>query len=220
MKIFRRGLYLLVALLVPVILVLATIRIMLTPIYIQIEYRLPGFPEDSYGFNLEDRLFWANISRLYLVKGKDIEYLANKQLDDTTPLYNARELQHMEDVQIVIRGAMIVLYLSTVYLLGLGIWSKKTRRLDDFRTSISNGGWITVGIIVLVLSYLGLNFNSLFTNFHRIFFEGDTWLFKYSDTLIRLFPIRFWRDAFIWIGASTLLAGGLLGRYMPVRRNS
>jgi uncharacterized membrane protein len=43
-----------------------------------------------------------------------------------------------------------------------------------------------------------------------MFFEGDTWLFLYSDTLIRLFPERFWLTAFIGIGAGTLLLAGLL----------
>ena len=40
-----------------------------------------------------------------------------------------------------------------------------------------------------------VNFHLFFTAFHRLFFEGDTWLFPRSDTLIQLFPLPFWMDA-------------------------
>jgi len=53
--------------------------------------------------------------------------------------------------------------------------------------------------------------NALFTSFHRIFFSGDTWLFLYSDSLIRLFPIPFWQDAFIIMGTLVLVGGVALG---------
>jgi integral membrane protein (TIGR01906 family) len=39
-----------------------------------------------------------------------------------------------------------------------------------------------------------LSWGEFFTTFHRLFFEGETWIFPYTDTLIRLFPIRFWMD--------------------------
>ena len=49
-----------------------------------------------------------------------------------------------------------------------------------------------------------VTFSTVFVSFHRIFFEGATWLFLYTDTLIRLFPERFWQDAFIILAGSTL----------------
>jgi len=55
---------------------------------------------------------------------------------------------------------------------------------------------IIVGVVI--------NFDTLFTSFHRIFFEGDTWLFSYSNSLIRLFPLRFWQDVFITIGGLSI----------------
>ncbi len=207
-------LFWLITLSVPVILVLFAVGILLSPLYIQIEYRFPGFPEDSYGFSLEERLYWANITRKYLVENKDIQYLANQELDENTPLYNARELRHMFDVKVVVRSASIVFSGVLIYLGIVGYWSKKTGCLPSYKAAISWGGWLTIGIIITILFYLVFNFNSLFTNFHRVFFEGDTWLFRYSDTLIRLFPIRFWRDAFIWIGVMTLAAGFGIGYFV------
>jgi len=64
--------------------------------------------------------------------------------------------------------------------------------------------------MALLLAGIAASFSFLFVGFHRLFFEGDTWLFLYSDTLIRLFPERFWLTAFVGIGAGTVLLAGLL----------
>jgi len=210
----------LAVILVPVILVLVAVRILLSPLFIQVEYRLPGFPPDSYGFTLEDRMYWGNISRVYLLNREGIEYLADQQLDANTPLYNQRELQHMLDVKVVVRGAMWALGIAV--LLEVGIWylNQRSKNVQGYRQAVSTGGWLTTLLIVSVLVYLAFNFNSLFTNFHRIFFEGDSWLFQYSDTLIRLFPLPFWRDAFIWIAVISLAGGIGLGYFFGKPRRS
>jgi integral membrane protein (TIGR01906 family) len=54
-------------------------------------------------------------------------------------------------------------------------------------------------------------FSVFFVFFHQVFFESGTWVFRFSDTLIRLFPQRFWRDAFIAIGLLSLAGGLTLG---------
>jgi integral membrane protein (TIGR01906 family) len=51
------------------------------------------------------------------------------------------------------------------------------------------------------------SFWDFFSWFHSLFFQGTSWQFAYSDTLIRLFPMRFWQDCFIYIGAFSLLVG-------------
>jgi integral membrane protein (TIGR01906 family) len=77
------------------------------------------------------------------------------------------------------------------------------------------GGWLTVGLAAAVglTVLLGMTaspdiFWQFFTAFHGMFFEGDSWLFAYSDTLIRLYPVRFWQDAFL-AAAAIVLGGGL-----------
>ena len=67
---------------------------------------------------------------------------------------------------------------------------------------LMRGGWLMVGLaaVIGVIAVIGIAINpniffSFFAGFHSLFFEGDSWLFLYSDTLIRLFPIRFWQDA-------------------------
>ena len=62
-------------------------------------------------------------------------------------------------------------------------------------------------IIVFVL----LSFGVFFVAFHNVFFDPGTWMFEFSDTLIRLFPERFWRDIFIYVGVLAGGAGLLIG---------
>src|SRR5512135_399806 len=88
-----------VTILVPVALVLTSVRLMLTPLYINFEYNVPGFPQDSYGFTKEDRLHWADITRVYLLNSSGISFLSDLRFPDGTPVYNDRELRHMVDVK-------------------------------------------------------------------------------------------------------------------------
>ena len=67
-----------------------------------------------------------------------------------------------------------------------------------------------LSLLLALAGFASISFWQFFSWFHSLFFNGDSWLFEYSDTLIRLFPIRFWQDAIIFIvGASILLGLGL-----------
>jgi uncharacterized membrane protein len=81
----------------------------------------------------------------------------------------------------------------------------KRQWLAWFWAAVSAGGWLTLGLLGLILATVFLNFSALFTVFHQLFFVGDTWLFYFTDTLIRLFPMRLWQDLFIAIGAFSIL---------------
>lgn len=185
--------------------IMTAVRICFNPFYLQLEYNRPGFPVDVYGFTTADRLHWGEISMEYIVSGVDLSYLANQKLPDGTPLYIDRELSHMLDVQNVYQGMltvwniMAVIYLLVAYL----AWRKKWGA--DFWRAVLSGGWYTLGSIAAILIGVAVSFNGLFTAFHKIFFTGDTWLFRWSDSLIRLFPLEFWRDAFILMGVIAVL---------------
>jgi len=197
----------LVAIVVLVVLVLTAVRLLLTPLFLEIEYRLPGFPEDSYGFTQEDRLTWAPLALDYLLNAQDIDFLADLQFEDGSPLYNQRELRHMQDVKELTSAALTVWLAGLLFLLGLGLWALRGDWWRRYRGMLAAGGRLAVILIAVLLFSLLLSFRQVFTAFHHVFFEGDSWLFLYSDTLIRLFPQRFWQDAFLFIGAFTLLAG-------------
>ncbi len=203
-----------VTLAVPVALIGLAVRMVLLPVVVQIEYRVPGFPLDDYGFTTPERIHWATYAWNYLVNSSDISYLGNLKFSDGSPLFNERELSHMHDVKRVIQGTFRAWYISLAILLLIGIWAWRTRHMQTYRQGLRRGGWLTIGFaaligtIVLIGMLMDPNvFWDFFAWFHSLFFTGDSWIFAYSDTLIRLFPIRFWQDIFL-TGAIIVLAGG------------
>ena len=68
-----------------------------------------------------------------------------------------------------------------------------------------------LGLVVLIGIFASINFWQFFTDFHGLFFSGNSWQFLYSDTLIRLFPLRFWQDAFLFAGIIDILGGLAFG---------
>lgn len=205
MKTLKKVFQALVTISTPFIFLMFAVRVMLTPLFLQVEYNLPGFPPDPYGFTREQRLNFSKISVDYLINNEGIEFLQNQKIDEGTPLYNARELSHLLDVKVLVKNMLTAwLVLLLIWLLLL-VWAWRGKWFLDFLLAVSNGGWLTLGIILFLLTAVLVDFDGLFTAFHHLFFEGDTWLFYYSDSLIRLFPMRFWRDAFILTGGITIL---------------
>ena len=208
----------LVTILIPSALIGLAIRVLLSPIFYRIEYNMPYFPPDEYGFTKADRLKWAPYAVNYLINNAEVSYLGDLKFDDGTALYNERELKHMNDVRKVTQGAMRIWYITLAFLLALGVWAWFGDWWDPYRIGLMRGGWlmvglaVTIGIIVVVGIATNPNlFDVFFTAFHGLFFEGDSWLFLFSDTLIRLFPIRFWQDAFLWAAVIALGGGIALG---------
>lgn len=203
----------LITILIPLFLIMTSIRLLLFPVYSILEYQRPAFPADTYGFTLEDRLKWSRISLDYLTNGAGIEFLADQKLDEKTPLFNERELSHMLDVKNLVQLMLILWPTIGIVIMGLGVMAMRGGWIHEFWLAVSRGGWAAVWFIVAILAAVLISFNALFTGFHRIFFTGDTWLFLYSDTLIRLFPMPFWQDAFTLMGVMVLLGGIFLGLF-------
>ena len=215
----------LVSFLIPLALIGTALRILLTPIYFNIEYRMPYFPVDEYGMTQQDRLKWAPFAVEYLVNSADISYLGDLKFEDGSPLYNERELKHMADVKNVVRGALNVWYISLAALTVLAILAYRQAWVPDYVSGLRHGGMWMIGLAVSIGLIAGVGiaanpnvFWQFFTFFHSLFFEGDSWLFYYSDTLIRLFPIRFWQDAFLW--AAILSLGGGAGLAFGLKQAS
>lgn len=204
----------------PVCLVLTNVRLMLTPFYTNWEYNLSDFPPDLYGFTKEDRLKYSAIALDYLLNDEGIDFLGKLTLpadklanaDSGNRMYNDRELKHMVDVKVVVKGAMLVWMVSSLLVIGSVVvlaWQPATRPL--LRSGLLVGSGITIGVLVALVAYIAIGFNTFFVQFHQVFFQGDSWLFRWSDTLIRLFPTKFWFDVFIWVGGGALVEAALIG---------
>ncbi|MGE5124598.1 MAG: TIGR01906 family membrane protein [Acidobacteriaceae bacterium] len=230
MKIFYKLLSWLIALVLPVVIILSVVRVMINPWYLDFEYRTPGFPPDPYGFSLQDRLEYGKLAARYLVNEAGISFLADLRfppgqqvpepscqfMSDCSHLYNERELQHMLDVKNVVHGAMLVLEVGLVLLVLLAIWAWRGRWPDDYLKGLQRGGIFVLAFIGFVIAFVLVAFNVIFVIFHEIFFKAGTWTFLYTDTLIRLFPERFWQDTFLMVGGLSIAIG--LSFYFAVKK--
>jgi integral membrane protein (TIGR01906 family) len=220
MNLVRPILRWLVTISIPFFLIMTSVRLLITPLYPVWEYRTPNFPPDTYGFSLADRLKWSRISIDYLTNNAGPEFLADQRLPDGSSLYNERELSHMNDVKALVQKMILAWWILLAAIIAIGLLAWRTLWLSEFFQAVSRGGWSTVALVILILVGVFISFQSLFTDFHRIFFSGDTWIFLYSDTLIRLFPLQFWQDGFIWMGAFTItgaLLCGFLGHWLSTK---
>ncbi len=205
---------------VPVVLTVFAVRLVMTPTFMQIEYTRPGFPLDFYGFTTEERLQYGPYLTEYLLNDESVLFLADLRLprdrvppdvciiaaedDSLCHMFNERELRHMADVKVVARAALRVGTASAVMMVAAaGFLFLRNRR--SFWQALFGGGALTIGLILTIIAGALVAWDAFFTGFHTLFFEGDSWLFRYSDTLIRLFPEQFWFDAAVVIGVTAAL---------------
>jgi len=199
-----------VSALVPIVLLLTNVRLLLTPAFVSLEYSTPGFPPDGYGFSQGDRVKWAQLARVYLLNDAGPAFLGELRDQNGNPLYSEREVQHMLDVKALVQTALKAWLVSLALLGMVGALAWRLGGSGTLRRGLRDGARLTLFLMGALVILLLVSFSALFTGFHEIFFKSGTWLFSYSDTLIRLFPIRFWRDVFaLWmlltVGEAALL---------------
>lgn len=198
------------AIFVPYILLMTGIRLVMTPAFPALEYERAGFPQDPYGFTIQERTKWSDYAVSYLTNDAGIEFLGNLQDETGQKMYMPDELSHMEDVKQVVTTASIVWYVLGGVSIAIFLWFVIMRQWESIRKVLNAGGWITIGLLGALLVFLAVSFDKLFEYFHRLFFADGTWTFSQSSTLIRLFPFEFWRDAFVLVIGFALLVGVLL----------
>lgn len=195
---------------VPVFFVLTSVRLLLTPGFVRFEYALPGFPADPYGFTKQDRIKNADHALEYLLNDAGIEFLGDVTFEDGAPFYNSRELRHMSDVKQVTQSALRVWVGAGLLSVALAVLLWRAAGLGTLAPAMAGAGKAAVVAMLVLIVVLVVGFSVLFVGFHRVFFEGETWIFQYSDSLIRMFPERFWQVAFGTIGVATMVQGGAL----------
>jgi len=197
----------LIAALVPAILVLNSIRVLANDWYVLAEYGRPGFPPDPYGLSQAQRteLGLAGLHSVLPQYAEGIDLLRRARLPGGDAAFNEREIRHMEDVRALIGRVyplhLIALAATAALALVLG---RGTSTGAIVPRALQWGSILTLVIAGGLLAYIVINFNTFFTQFHQIFFEGETWLFRLDDTLIRLYPLPLWSDAATLIGAATV----------------
>lgn len=195
---------------IPVFLLLTNLYIFMSPTFLRYEYGKADFPP-SPGFTDEERLMVAERAVTYLRLDAGIEILGDLEGKEG-PLFREKELAHMVDVKVVTGRAFLahgLLGLVIAFSLGVVLVIRDTQ--TQISASLLQGSLLTIALLVALVALVYFNFNWFFTRFHLTFFEGDSWIFDFSDTLIRLFPTRFWFDAASLWGLLTLGEAVALG---------
>ena len=210
----RKILIALIALTIPFLLVVGNIRLVANPWFIQFEYNRPGFPVDVYGFTLDQRTPLA-MAGLYSVvpEGDGITLLEQAKLPNDEPAFNAREIKHMQDVRVLMAKVFPLALIIGGLLIVLAIAFRKSPTYrDTVPQGLRSGATLTLILLAGLIAYILINFDAFFLQFHQLFFEGDSFAFRFDDTLIRLYPEQLWNDAAILIGVLTgVMAVALIG---------
>lgn len=199
----------------PPVLVIISVRLVMSEVFLQLEYNRPGFPEDIYGFTTEDRLEYGAYGVNYLLNSEDISYLGDLEIDGQ-PAFNARELKHMEDVKVVTQQAFqIGLVLGGLCATSVILLARRFPTRHALRQALRLGGVFTLSLMGLGLLLVVISWGFFFDTFHEILFEDGTWQFYRSDTLIRLYPEQFWFDAAVTIAVLTII-GAVASIVIPI----
>jgi len=212
-----------VALTLPLVFLIGNIQLLAHPRFVRYEYGKAGFPADTgipvggYPLTKAERTALAEAALQSIIGAEGMRVLEEARFEETGTLaFNEREIGHMRDVRTLFRRSRVLFWVALVVLGGCvavlmrrGAGGGRLHREVTRPILISVLG--TLSLAGLLGLYILLNFRSFFTEFHHVFFEGSTWLFRQDDTLIRLFPTDFWFDAAIIIAGLTVAELALVG---------
>ena len=206
----------LVILAMPILVVLLSARIMVNTWYPRFEYAKASFPPDLFGFTQAQRLEFGTVSINFLNAPEPPE-LAVKMLEalrlpgTDQPLFTIYENSHMVDVKRLMDQLWRVLWIvAAVVAVGLAVLLIPRRTRSEGYAAIFGGGLLTTGLLTALILLVLLSWNWFFVAFHGVFFDAGTWTFNWSDSLIRLFPDKFWFDAGVLLVGGALVAGAVV----------
>lgn len=191
------------AILAPLVILIAGIRLIASPVFLWFEYHRPGFAADQFGMDTDQRMTYGSYGLDYLFNFAPPTYLGDLTFANGNPLFTQAEVSHMADVKQVMLITNIAGLIAAVVCVVLMILLYRMRKGAIARSLFSGAVWFTAAIIILAI-VAAFGWQAFFAGFHQIFFSDGTWTFSTTDTLIRLYPGQFWIDAAAWVAGLTL----------------
>ena len=190
---------------IPIALILTNVFIFMTPNWLAYQYSQPDFPP-SVRFTPQDR---------YRLASESIEYIrGNRTLEQFRALgvYDEREIKHMVDVRDLVDKVKVGLPMVAILILvSLAALARQKENRALAARGLLNGAILTIGLFVAIGLFAAIGFQTFFTLFHKVFFEGDTWLFNYTDSLIQFYPLPFWFATSLALVATTIVEAIIIG---------
>jgi integral membrane protein (TIGR01906 family) len=193
-----------ITLLMPIVLILFTLYIFMSPQFAEWEYARPDFPPADR-FTNEQRLY-NSVQTVHYVRGE----ISEQDLINLG-VYNDREIKHLVDVYNVTRPILIIVPLSFVIivLFLFLLWRNRSTNINAGR-ALFYGGILSFLLMLAIGLFAAFAFDSFFVTFHHVFFSGDSWLFNYSDSLIQFYPEVFWMAASYGMAGITIVCSILV----------
>jgi integral membrane protein (TIGR01906 family) len=173
-------------------------RILLTPAYVHAAYPHLG-GEEILNEKRRTALAILGLRAVDPLRGDSVAIMEPARLPDGTRAFTARELRHMRDVRTWLWRLLVLELVVAAALVALVLFARPAAA-----RALRWGGIATLAIAAVALVAMLLNFDEVLLGFHRLLFEGNTWHFSDSDTLIRVYPDRFWNWTGIAVGILVL----------------
>ncbi len=171
----------------PIVAIGLSVRLAFNNWIIDYVYAERDFPKDRYGLPESYRKNLAKLGLRAVLSDEGFEEFKRARLPDGRKAFNKREIKHMRDVKEFLKRFFPTVYIiSVVWLIGL-LLSKP-------------GDYLTLSGVfgLLILVFLGVlvfsNYGRAFEIFHSLIFDPFSWRFRYTDTLLRIYPMKFWYE--------------------------
>ncbi|WP_457601320.1 TIGR01906 family membrane protein [Hydrogenivirga sp.] len=208
---------LIVVLLSPIVFIGIPTRLAFNEWFIEWEYAKADFPKDRYGMEDKERKRLAKLGLRAVLSDEGMEEFKRARLPDGRIAFNHREVKHMGDVKNFLSLFFPLLYLS-LFLSFLALLYLRDFKLIGRTLVASSVFSLSLTTAVAVLSVT--NYELAFELFHNYVFDPYSWRFRYTDTLLRIYPMKFWYDGTLFVMGSaaalcllSLTAGLALIRY-------
>lgn len=182
----------------------------------------------EYGFDKYDVSQETGISdeQLDEITKAVIRYINSREQAEALDIFDESEMAHLQDV----RELALINYIMAgctfgyivAFIMGSFVWLRK--RFVPILTKLALAGSIlTLALLVALGISAIVDFDGLFSAFHRLFFAGDSGVL--SGYMPCIFTEEFFGDATLFITAAilveSLILGGISGFFvLRTRRNS
>lgn len=166
-----------------------------------------GLPEEEY----------PGVGRMiadYLTdREPDFRYSFSDAAGNTYICFQQHEADHMADCRALIRLAGTLRWITGgIILILAGICIPRRQARKAFAQGMLRGLAAAAGIGLMILAWALIDFDGLFTAFHRLAFTNEGWLLDTrTDLLIRLMPTSFFTALgarwILWTAAAAAAAG-------------
>lgn len=190
------------------------LALLVLPIALAVRYAATSESWWERGFERYDAVSRTGLTPAEVdrVAAETRDYLANDDdllnvSVDGAPFYSEREVLHMVDVKRLMARVYDAGWAALGFIIAFAIitfWRSKQALRRLARSILSACGIVALVFVVLAIIALS-GFDAAFRSFHQIFFTNDLWQLTSRDSLIQLFPQRFFFDTTVLIALAILI---------------